>query len=159
MEILTEGEDFLIQRYTSGNWPQIRGQRPFIVTGPNFRRWTVAHSLQRYGEHRFVPELVQILSHVDADQRDLARESVAELLLREGICEALWASNVRTALPENLRWQTSVDQLAAEIPDCAPVSSWAIELLSGMSEPSHYRSYLLESGIALEVLIPPAEEV
>lgn len=158
METLSEN-DIMIQRYVRGNWPSIRGRAPFIVTGPTFRRWTIPHSLHRFGEYRFVPELQQVLSRVDGDEPDLAREAIAELLLREGICEAIWASNVRTVLPIEERWPVCISQLRSMIPLHAPISAWTMELLSGMSDASYYRNYLSESGIVLEAFIPPTEEV
>jgi hypothetical protein len=159
MEMISEGVDFMIQRYVSTNWPFIRGSLPFIVTGPNFRRWTVPDSLLNFREHRFIPDLRRILETLDGQDRDLARESLAEFLLREGICRAIWSSNVRTVVPIEERWGLSIAQLKAEIPDVSPLSEWVIEMLSGLSDDSYYRNYLSESGIELKELIPPTEDV
>jgi len=152
--MLTEN-DFMIQRYVRGNWPAIRGYEPFIVTGPSFKRWVMPGSLELFPEYRFVPELLMILSTMDSGGPDLARESIAEFLLSEGICKAIWAVNVQTVVPESLRWRASIEQLSEEIPKASPVSEWTIELLSGLSDESYYRNYLSESGIVLETIIPP----
>ena len=158
MEMLAES-DILIQRYSAANWTQIRGRAPFIVTGPNFMRWTLPLSLDKYREYRFLPELEQILKTLDGGEIDLARESIAEFLLREGICKAIWPVNVRSVISEPERWTSSITQLSIEIPGLNPVSTWTIELLSGLNNESYYRHYLLESKIVLETLIPPTEDV
>ena len=153
---MIETKDLMIQRYVRANWPAIQGQAPFIVTGPNFRRWS-GHSLERYGEHRLGPELESLFVPFDGIARDVARTAIAEFLLREGLCKALWAVNVRTLVAESLRWELSVAELAKQIPDASPVSGWTMELLSGMTDEGYYRNYVAESGVILESLSPPAE--
>ncbi len=139
---------FLIQRYATGNWPKIRGEEPFIVTGPNFFQWVLPKSLDRYHQYRFVSKLKQEITEVLAEENEeMARECIASLLLREGIVQALWADH-RESLAVDARWERSVQQVANEIPR-GPVGEGVIELLSGLGSADHYRSYVSEDQIPL----------
>lgn len=148
--------DFLIERFCRSNWPFIRGERPFLAAGPKFRAYTTTQALTGY-EWQFRQPFIDDLKTIGETGDRLSREVAAELLLREGIVQALWAVNGGRTLPEEGRWAASVAQLADEIPAAAPLHSWVIELLSGIAEPSHYRSYLSETGIELVALEPPGE--
>ncbi len=153
---------FLIQRYCSGNWPKVKGQEPFIVTGRRFSQWMIKGSLDRYGEHRFVPRLKQEIDEVLAGvPEDLARECAASILLREEIVSAIWARH-----PDMHRcdrtcgescaggdWEKALKQVASEIP-LGPIGEAVIELLSGMGGPEQVRSYLSEDEITLEPTLP-----
>lgn len=141
-------ERFLIQRYASGNWPLIRGEIPFISTGPRFYEWAIKGSLARCHEHKFRPSIkADIAEGLAGLEASLARECAAILLLTEGIVQALWASHSETARSE--RFGLAVAQVIAEIPH-GPIDEGVIELLSGLSGPEHYRSYVSEDAIDLE---------
>src|ERR1700690_3128102 len=103
--------DFLIQRYCAENWPQVRGLAPFIATGPDFAGWTIPNSLSCYREYRFRKPLREGLLAVRSGANDVAREAIAELLLREGIVSALWSIDSTDVLPESERWAASVRQV------------------------------------------------
>jgi hypothetical protein len=146
---------FLIQRYAGGNWPTLRGEKPFISTGPKFYEWAIKGSLVKYLEHKFVPGLKRDIDEgLLGLEESLARECAAVLLLTEGIVQALWVSHSR--VPVEDRWTQSVLQVASEIP-AGPVGEGVIELLSGMSGPEHYRSYVSEDAIDLETTGIPVE--
>jgi len=136
---------FLIQRYCSANWPQVRGEVPFLATGPNFFGWAIKGSLARCGEHRFTPTFVADIRAILQENTDLARMCVAELLLREGIVQALWAAHST----EEEKWILSVQQLADEIPSGWSIEEAVVEYLSGLSDAGHFRSYVSEDGIEL----------
>ncbi len=152
-EQMTE-RTFLIQRYASGNWPKIKGQEPFIVTGPRFSSWALPKSLERFNEYRFTPKLKQEIDEVLGElPADLARECAASILLREGIVQALWADH-RESVPKSERWDLSIKQIAAEIPH-GSIGAEVLELLSGMGSPEHCRSYVSED----EIVLTPVEVV
>jgi len=139
---------FLIQRYADGNWPMVRGETPFVSTGPRFYEWAIKGSLVRCFEHKFVDSLKRDLDEGLADlEESLAREVAAKLLLSEGIVQALWVSH--SPISRTDRWEMAVEKVASEIPH-GPVGASVIELLSGMSAPEHFRSYVSEDAIDLE---------
>lgn len=134
---------FLIQRYCTGNWPLVRGEYPFLATGPSFQSW--GYGLERYHEWRFVSDLGgQFEAAFGAT--DEPRYYAAWALLEVGIVEALWSGH--SPIPEGERWERSVEQLAREIPS-GPIGESVIEYLSGLSSPGHYRSYVAEDQIEL----------
>lgn len=139
---------FLIQRYCTGNWPQVKGEVPFLATGPKFSEW--AYGLERFGEWRFVSDLKIQFEDVFGQESD-PRHSAAWALLETGIVQALWTEH--TEVPESDRWLKSVDQLASEIPK-GMIGDAVIEYLSGLSAPSHFRSYVAEDQIQLIELAP-----
>lgn len=141
---------FLIHRYCTANWPQVRGEVPFLATGPNFFGWAIKGSLAKYGEHRFVPSFVADIQAVFQENTDLARMCVAELLLREGIVQALWVDHSRS----DEKWILSVQQLADEIPANWTIEEAVVEYLSGLSDASHFRQYVAEDQIELVPLVP-----
>lgn len=146
---------FLVQRYAGGNWSTLRGEKPFVATGPKFFEWAIKGSLTKFFEHKFVASLKRYIDEGLAGlEESLARECAAALLLTEGIVQALWVSHSLVPLEE--RWSLSVLQVASEIPD-GPVGEGVIELLSGMSGPEHYRSYVSEDAIDLETTSIPVE--
>jgi hypothetical protein len=139
---------FLIQRYAGGNWPTIMGEVPFVATGPKFYDWAIKGSLARCFEHKFIDSLKRDLDEGLAGlEGSLARECAAILLLTEGIVQALWVSHSPIARTD--RWEIAVEKVASEIPH-GPVGEGVIELLSGMSDPNHFRSYVSEDAIDLE---------
>lgn len=164
--------DFLIQRYCSDSHPQVRGLRPFVATGSRFMEWALAGSLQRLGQWAFRPELYSGLSRAfppAAPSVPEDRAIVAEFLLQEGIVEALWSVDSPECLPVDLRWKASLEQVTDEIPFLRADSTlgrimggpydmalWTIELLSGLSGPEHFRSYVSEDGLILEGFSPVA---
>lgn len=145
--------EFLIQRYAGGNWPYVRGQIPFIATGPAFKQFVVPGSLERYGEYRF-RTIREIVADI-AGPGDW-RETVAEWLLREGIVEALWSVDVTTCLLPEQRWEASISSLADEIPKSMPLDEAVIELLSGLPSAADHRSYLSEDDLSLEPVVVPS---
>lgn len=142
--------DFLIQRYSCANWDAVRGLVPFVVTGPAFERYTVPGSLDRVGEHRMTPTFLATIGQVMGGEDHTWRDVVAEWLLAEGILQALWSVDSRECLPPEARWVASVAQVAREIPADSPVVEGVVELLSGVSDPGHYRSYVSEDSLTLE---------
>lgn len=149
----------LLQRYCGDNWAKIKGEEPFIATGPKFSSWAIPKSLATHREHRFVSRLKQEIDEVLGDlPSDLARECAASILLREGIVVALWVSKGhqcdRTCSESCAKdeWEKSVKQVAREIPN-GPIGENVIYLLSGMSGPETHRAYVSEDSL---VLVPGA---
>lgn len=147
---------FLIQRYCQENWKQVRGERPFIVTGPQFRAYTTTKALNGY-EWEFKQTFIDDIKAAGESHDQLSREIIAELLLREGIVQALWSVDSPNVLAEDDRWRASIEQVAREIPDAGPLPLWVIELLSGMPDPAHIRSYLSDDNLRLEPVPIPSE--
>lgn len=143
--------EFIIQRYALGLWPQLRGERPFIASGPNFQRYVIPGSLERDREHRFVPAFVEAVRDGFTAVNDL-RPEFAEFLLSEGIASALWMPGAPARADE--RWELSILGLVREIPG-GDIPLWGIELLSGISSPEHYRNMLSLDGIELETATVP----
>lgn len=139
---------FLVQRYCTGNWPEVLGERPFIATGPWFKTW--AYGLERYGEWRFVGELGQQFDDAYGNEAD-PRFFAAWALLEMGLVQALWVGH--SEVPASERWITSVEHLASEMPK-GPLAASVIDYLSGLSDPGHYRSYVSEDRIELVPLVP-----
>lgn len=145
-------ERFLIQRYSGGNWPQIRGDVPFLATGPWFKTW--AYGLDKFGEWRFGGDLggqfEEAYSSVGTglDQRYYA----AWALLECGFVEALWVGHSDVSAED--RWEVSVNHLASEIPK-GPLGESVLEYLSGLADPGHFRSYVSEDQIELVPLACP----
>lgn len=162
---------FLIQRYCADMHPQVRGQRPFLVTGPGFGQWVVPGSLERRGEHALRPQirrmLIESFPSGGEHRRQYQHEAVAEVLLREGVVMALWSIDSPDCLPSELRWGESVAQLRRELPfitpGCiGPDAFWEIvdsvsELLSGMPSPTMAREYVSEDRLALEAMDIPGD--
>lgn len=134
---------FLIQRYCTGNWPEVKGEKPFIATGPAFKSW--GYGLERYGEWRFNAEFGPEFDVAFGDEAD-PRFFAAWALLETGIVQALWAEH--SEVPADERWVTAVEHLATEIPK-GPIGQSVIDYLSGLSDPGHYRSYVAEDQIEL----------
>lgn len=141
-------KEYLIQRYAVGNWSAVRGHVPFFATGPAFYQHTVARSLERFGEHRFTSGLVSALRTEMGGLQTDWRDVVAEWLLRSHIVQALWSVDGGECLPEEARWAMSIAGLAEQIPP-GDVAEETLYLLSGLSDPSHYRSYVAEDGLEL----------
>lgn len=148
--------DFLIQKFSSSNWPAIRGEVPFVVTGPRFTAFTKTQRLEGY-EWKFRASFFADLESIGKATDELSREIAAELLLREGIVDAVWADNGENAVPLVARWSASIAQVAAEIPSDQDLAIGVIELLSGLGDLAHVRSYLLDTGLDLVAVVPPAE--
>lgn len=158
---------FLIQRYSADNWPQVRGERPFLVTGVGFEQWIVPGSLSRHGKHVLRPQIKRMLFDLlppgGIHRRHYQHEAAAETLLRERVVAALWSVDSPDCLPIELRWDESVRQLCRELPFMTPSPPrqfWEMadaveELLSGMPSPAMAREYLSEDRLTLESLEPP----
>lgn len=164
---------FLIQRYCADMHPQVRGQRPFLVTGPGFEQWIVPGSLERKGEYVMRPQVRRTLTEAfppgGEHQRQYQHEAAAEVLLREGVVMALWSIDSPDCLPPELRWDEAVRQLRRELPfgtaggpaDRGTVDGfWEIadsvaELLSGMPSPAMAREYVSEDRLTLEAMAVP----
>lgn len=140
----------LIQRYAVGLWPQIKGEVPFILRGPN---WNGRHVLRRVLEDL---ERGYLLNVIDPDD---VRLIVAEFMLREGFCSAFWPVELETCAPVERRWKLAIRQCADEIPKVSsewPISLGAWELLDGMSTVEHYRTYLNHDSVVLESMDIPS---
>lgn len=136
---------FLIQRYSGENWPQVRGDVPFLATGPSFSNY--AYGLEKFGEWRFVSDLGGQFQETYGELApEFAKYSAAWALLETGIVQALWVSH--SAVPDIRRWGAAVDQLTSELPD-GPIGESVVEYLSGLSGPGHFRSYVAEDQIEL----------
>lgn len=147
---------FLVERYCVGNWSRVRGEIPFLATGPNFFKWAFGGSVAKFGEHRFVGSFRADFEEAFGDLASVAaRHAASWALLETGIVQALWPDHSR--VPIDRRWEASVDALAAEIPHGGTLGEDLIEYLSGLSGPSHFRSYVLEDRIELVPLDPPIE--
>lgn len=138
---------FLIQRYSGANWDAVKGLAPFVCTGPRFRAYTTTQALTEY-EWKFRQVFVDDISSV-GENVDFHREVVAELLLREGIVQALWSVSSEECLPEGDRWSLSIRQVAAEIPKDDPLAVAVVDFLSGLADPGHFRSYVAEDQLEL----------
>lgn len=151
---MREKPDFLIQRYAGGNWPMVRGDAPFLATGPNFFRYAYPGSLVRYGEHRFVQNLKVDFQEAYGEMGgSISRYMAAWALLESGIVQALWVDH--TEVPEIERWGVSVDQLESEIPRDVPIGEAVVEYLSGLSDPAHFRNYVVEDRLELIPCLVP----
>ncbi len=146
---------FLIQRYASANWPQVKGLRPFIVSGPMFDGWIVPDSLQKTGRHVVRPSIRRTLERAFPEgtgpRLQYHHSAMAEVLLREHVLMALWSVDSVDCISLPGRWNESIEQVCREIPFCDDSLSRSVEdLLSGMPSPSMAREYLSEDGLTLE---------
>lgn len=134
------GTEMIIQRYAVGLWPQIQGEVPFILRGPNWN-----------GRHVFKVALESLdFKGLGPDE---IRLIVAEAMLKEGFCCAFWPVELETCAPEDERLALAIRQCADEIPKVSeewPISLGAWELLDGMSTVEHYRHLLLFDSVVLE---------
>lgn len=143
---------FLIQRYATSNWPQVKGDVPFLATGPLFSNY--GYGLERFNEWRFAGELERQFQDAYGEfGQDEGRYYAAWALLDTGIVQALWAGH--SPIPDGERWSVAVDQLAREIPSDTPIGESVIEYLSGLSAPGHFRSYVSEDQISLDAMEVP----
>lgn len=147
---------FLIHRYSMSNWDHVSGLRPFIATGPKFKAYTTTQALTEF-QWKFKKSFLDDISSLGPHADRLSREVVAELLLREGIVVALWSIDSAQCLPETERWDASIKQVANEIPPDDPLYLSVMELLSGLGEASHFRSYVSEDELTLEPVSVPDE--
>ena len=161
-----DSRDFIVQRYCVGNWHQVLGERPFIATGPNFSSWVIPGSLEKYREWKFRPQLKQALAKLfpcDGIHRSLYHQlAVAEFLLRDGIVQALWATNGRAFIGDEFCWEESIHHVAREMSYLSAADSIAdltIDLLATMSQPSHFISYVSEDDLKLVPVEIPFETV
>lgn len=151
---MTNERTFLIQRYAGGNWPQLKGEVPFLATGPSFFKWCFKGSLEKYGEHRFVENFARDFQEAFGDEGEWAsRYMTAWALLETGVVQALWMEH--SEIPVENRWEASVTQLAHEIPGSSLLKDDLIEYLSGLSDASHFRTYVAEDHVALVPLLIP----
>lgn len=155
--------DFLIERYCRDNHPRVRGLRPFVATGPRFLDWALRDSIKRFGEWRFRPNLresIEAVFPVSVEASPDSRLVVAELLLAEGIVQALWSIDSFECLPIDRRHGVSIDEVASEIPYVVvdgvyDVGLWTIENLSSLPDPAHFREYLSVDELSLESFVLP----
>jgi len=147
--------DFMIERYSPANWNQIKGLSPFIVTGSRFNNWIIPGSLEKYKEYKFKKNLATSLSSISGSD-DFIRDCISEILLREEILQAFWCASSRECLPADRRWLASIKQISDEIGD-GPIIKWTIELLSGMNDLSHLRSYVSDDELILEPSTIPSD--
>lgn len=149
---MSERRTFLVQRYSTCNWPLVRGDAPFLATGPWFSTW--AYGLERFGEWRFRGDFQK--SFEDYEATTDPRYYAAYALLHTGLVQALWADHSR--VPQEERWMKSVEQLASELPG-GPIAESVVLYLSSLSAPGHFRSYVSEDGIELLVQeVPKVDE-
>lgn len=140
-----DGNKLLIQRYSTGLHPHIRGTVPFIVRGPNANaRHVMRKMLDGFDFSGFVDEEIRLV--------------VAEFMLREGIVQAAWPIELDTCCPPDGRWETAIRQCAQEIPKVSdewPISLGAWELVDGMSKIEHYTHLLSYDRVVLESMQIP----
>lgn len=141
---------FLVQRYCSGNWPQVKGEIPFFATGPWFPAW--GRGLERYGEWRFPAKLGLQFAEAYADKTDPLYYA-AWALLETGIVQALWVEHSQVDQAD--WWNVAVEALMAEIPKSMPLAEAIEEYLSGLASDSHFRAYVSEDRINLIVMPCP----
>lgn len=152
---------FLVQRYCSEAWPQVRGYRPFVVAGPRFESWIVPGSLGRLGRHLMVPGIRRLLRSSfpsgGIHRRHYQHATAAEVLLRESVLSTLWSIDSRECLGKEFRWIESIAQVAREIPftDKWDLATSIEELLSGIPTAGMAREYVSEDRLTLEVTAIP----
>ena len=137
--------ELIIQRYSTPLWPHIRGERPFILRGPNWRH---------------LRELRRVLKEFEFLPGDDRREIAAELILRGGLATAYWAVGSTLCAPVEDRWALSIRQCADEIPKVGPewpIDLGAWELLDGMSTIEHYHIHFQRDVLELEALEIPSD--
>lgn len=158
--------EFIIQRYASVSWPMLRGERPFIATGPMFKTWVVPGSLSRIGKWLIRPEILEAIRSIFPAGRvhhdDLT--ALADMLLIDGVVQALWAtSGPGYAATATSRRRIALTEVVAETMgrpkgehadpfDMATEMAWGLATLPG---PEVHRSYTSEDGIALEPMRVP----
>jgi hypothetical protein len=150
--------------------PQVRGLRPFLVTGPGFEQWVIPGSLQKRGHHVLRPQVKRMLGELfpagGIHRRHYQHMATAETLLREGVLLALWSVDSPECLAGPDRWDEAVQQLCRELPFRHPMSFatgdgfWEIdeavsEYLSGMPSPAMAREYVSEDRLTLEAMPVP----
>jgi len=148
--------DFIIQRYAVGMWPYVLGRRPFIVAGPNFKRWIVPKSIERTGSHHVKDVVLKSISKVcpSGTPSDEASTSVAELMLRDGIVQAIWSTRQGCCADPAERWERALDETASNIKG-SDVAEAVREFLSGLGTAQMAASYVSEDGISLEAMALP----
>lgn len=135
-------------RYPMEMWPQVRGQVPFIVKGPN---WHSRHSLRDF--------LMGVEAGLVEEFGPLgARNIVAQLMLETEMCVAAWRVSPEINIPEADRWGLAVEQCASEIPK--PNAEWPLhlgawEFLDGITTLEHYVSYLHHDSAELVAMRVP----
>lgn len=158
--------EFIIQRYASTTWPMLRGERPFIVTGPSFKSWVVPGSLSRIGMWMVRPEILASVRNVFPMGRvhrdDLL--ALADMLLLDGVVQALWAVNGRDYAAVADHMQAARLEVVAETMgrfkgevcesfDMTNEMSWGLATMPGPEIP---RSLTSEDGIILEAMPVPS---
>ncbi len=155
----------IIQRYSVGLWPSIKGEIPFIVTGPNFCQCTWGRRLPPYERigKAFAERLYEAAVEISSLSWDDAMPIIAELLLREGHVTAIWSSATGACLPEGERWRAAISGLVEETPvryfDRDDVVADVLELLDGMTTRQHYVSLFLVDDVMLEETSVPNDNV
>lgn len=142
--------DYLIERFSTANHAAVRGHEPFVATGPNFYSHVIPGSLQSVGEYRIrsglLSPLASLMGGYGGDWRDVA----AEWLLREGIVQTFWCVDGGECLPPEMWWISSIEAVSRELPSDVDVPQAVVDLLSGLSDPQHFRTYVAEAGLSLE---------
>ena len=90
-------------------------------------------------------------------------EVLAEVLLRDGMVDALWSVDSSSCLPEELRWQCSIATVGRHVIGShkSPMPKefdMAHELQTGLgvlASPEHYRAYVSDDGLRLESVSIP----
>lgn len=158
--------EFLLQRYCADNWPQLRGERPWIVAGPRLMEWVVPGSLERSGSHILRHE-IRLLLHGMLPSGGIHRHlyqhrAAGEIMLRERVVDALWI-NTHVSRDDSM-WDMSISQVCRELPlwwstfpgqTPVPISTAVSDYLAGIPTAAMIRDYISEDDLDLEVLVPP----
>lgn len=158
--------EFIIQRYAHANWPMLRGERPFVATGPRFKQWVIPGSLSRFGRWMVLPEVlgsIRAIFPVGRVHRDDLLD-LADTLMLDGIVQALWSvDSPGYAATATDRYQIALREVVAETMgnmrgdfadpfDAATEMAWGLGTLPG---PEVHRSYTSEDGLRLEAMQLP----
>lgn len=140
----------------------LRGLRPFIATGPMFKRWVLPGSLSRLGRWLVRSDLLESVRSAFPVGRTHCddRLALAEILLADGIVQALWVNSDGTHLSPESRLASTLDEVAREVVgsfkgelsdsfDMSAELSWGLATLPG---PEFVRSYVAEDGLSVEAM-------
>lgn len=141
----------IVQRYARYLQSVLSGSEPLIVTGPRFKGYACEDAGHRpYWRmlSGFVKELREACRVAASGRRLYAVQDVAELMLSEGIVQALWVVGTPGPTPflppMDERWRLSVEALAVQVPTDYhgpdDLAGDMLELLDGMIGPEYYRT-------------------
>lgn len=149
----------ILQRYVRERWPALRGERPFIVTGPNFAKWCRDGKGMKPFD-RCTRELTHQMHLSVLECKDdsylQTKLTLCEMLLQSGIVQALWLES--SPLDDKEKLPLSIAELAGEVPffyHGTGICDDVLELLDGMSSPEYIRHHMLHETDRAEVVLVP----